>query len=225
MPDTASLFPDVLSVADADGLPDFCQQVSPLRVRDPLAELLGSATDGVLCYRYADAVRLAGHSCPTVAGAWLMVTRGLHALYGTDLPVRGEVEVSLRQAAHEGVAGVIAQVAQLLTGATTETGFKGLGGRFVRAHLLRYGDAGVQGVLALRRVDTGQRVHVGFEPGRVPWDPPEAVSELLPLALSGRGGAETAARFGQIWQDRVRRILLEHGDDAQLVPLWLEPLS
>jgi len=34
-------------------------------LRDPLAELLGAAEGGIVEYRYADAVKLAGHSCPT----------------------------------------------------------------------------------------------------------------------------------------------------------------
>jgi hypothetical protein len=51
--------------------PAFFDQAPVLRLHDPLAQLLGAATDGVIEYRYADAVRVAGHSCPTVAGAWL----------------------------------------------------------------------------------------------------------------------------------------------------------
>lgn len=47
--------------------PEFFDAVPPLRLRDPLAAFLGAAEEGVLEYRYIDAVRLAGHSCPTVA--------------------------------------------------------------------------------------------------------------------------------------------------------------
>ena len=39
--------------------PAFFAQAPTLRVRDPLAQFLGAATDGVLEYHYADAVRLA----------------------------------------------------------------------------------------------------------------------------------------------------------------------
>ena len=52
--------------------PAFFQDIPPLTLRDPLAALLGAAEGGLIDYRYADAVKLAGHSCPTVAGAWLM---------------------------------------------------------------------------------------------------------------------------------------------------------
>ena len=46
-------------------------------MRDPLAEFLGAADGGRLEYTYADAVKLTGHSCPTVAGAWLATRRAL----------------------------------------------------------------------------------------------------------------------------------------------------
>ena len=59
----------------AEALPDFFAAVPAIVVADPLAALLGAAEGGRLEYRYADAVRLAGHSCPTVAGAWLMARK------------------------------------------------------------------------------------------------------------------------------------------------------
>ena len=61
-----------------EGFPEFFDSAPVVRVRDPLAAFLGAARDGVLEYRYADAVKLAGHSCPTVASAFLM--SGLHSL-------------------------------------------------------------------------------------------------------------------------------------------------
>ena len=45
--------------------PTFFAQAPTVRVRDPLARFLGAAAGGILEYHYADAVRLAGHSCPT----------------------------------------------------------------------------------------------------------------------------------------------------------------
>ena len=116
----------------AEDLRPFFAQAPRIRVRDPLAAFLGAARDGVLEYGYADAVRLAGHSCPTVASAWLMARAALHALYGAALPERGSVRVELRDQAEEGVTGVIANVFALVTGATVNTGFKGIGGRFDR---------------------------------------------------------------------------------------------
>lgn len=55
--------------------PDFFAEVPTLTLHDGLAQLLGASDDGVIEYHYADAVRLAGHSCPTVAGGWLSAPR------------------------------------------------------------------------------------------------------------------------------------------------------
>ena len=52
-------------------LPEFFAASPRLRVFDPLADFLGAAQDGVFEYVYADVVKLAGHSCPTVASAFL----------------------------------------------------------------------------------------------------------------------------------------------------------
>ena len=49
--------------------PKFFDAAPRITVRDPLARFLGAVEDGVIEYRYADAVMLAGHSCPTVASA------------------------------------------------------------------------------------------------------------------------------------------------------------
>ncbi len=90
--------------------PAFYAEAPVVTVYDPLARFLGAARQGLIEYRYADVVRLAGHSCPTVAGAYLMALHGLRALYGTETPVRGDVEVFMRDAPGSGVTGVIASV-------------------------------------------------------------------------------------------------------------------
>ena len=97
--------------------PAFFDDAPVIRMRDGLAKLLGTARDGVIEYRYADAARLAGHSCPTVAGAWLSARAGLRA--------------------------------------------------------------------------------------------------LIPLALAG--SPDATSRFGPAWQDRVRRLLIDHADDPAVV--------
>lgn len=131
--------------------PEFFARVPTITLRDPLADLLGAAEGGLIEYHFADAVRLAGHSCPTVAGAWLMTVRALRALYGDEIPERGNIAVALRENIDSGVAGVIASVAGLLTGAAGEGGFKGLGGRYSRRNLLQFGVAGSSGMSFMRR--------------------------------------------------------------------------
>ncbi len=200
------------------GMPAFFDDAPTLTVRDPLAQFLGAADGGVMRYAYADVVRLAGHSCPTVAGAYLMTLHGLRALYGDDMPERGNVEVFMRDAPDSGTTGVIATVAQLLTGAASETGFHGIGptGRFGRYRLLNYGDPMI-GTLALRRRDTGAAVQVEMNAAVVPW--PDEMRMLMPSVVTGRATPAEEQRFGELWQDRVRRMLIDHADDPQLIEI------
>lgn len=195
-------------------LADFFDQVPPLRLRDRLAQLLGASDDGLIDYRYTDAVRLAGHSCPTVAGAWLMARAGLAALYPDAVPERGGISVFLPDAEDEGVTGVIGQILTLVTGAAAANGFHGLGGDHRRCGLLHYHTTGVDGV-RLRRDDTGDTVEVQYNPRVVPGDPEQMT--LMGAVLHGTADAAQARRFGALWQDRVRRILLEHADDTSMI--------
>lgn len=203
--------------------PAFFDQAPVLQMHDGLAQLLGTSTDGVMDYHYADAVRLAGHSCPTVAGAWLSVRAGLQALYPGEVPQRGGISVYLADREHHGVTGVIAQILTLVTGATTDNGFKGLAGRHARNNLLHYAEPGVDGV-RLRRNDDGRTVEVQFDPGTVPFDP--AVGALMAAVVHDHADAAQRRQFGELWQDRVRRLLLEHADDPVVIRVQhLPPLA
>lgn len=172
-------------------------------MRDPLAQFLGAAEGGVLEYTYADAVKLTGHSCPTVAGAWLATRRALAELYPGETPERGAIRVELRGRLDEGVTGVIASVASLVTGAAAEGGFKGLAGRFERRGLLAFG-APIASELRFTRLDTGRSVDV---------DLPRAASASAELiaalrsALSAEASAEERQDFARAWQARVAELL------------------
>lgn len=198
------------------GFPAFFDAVPGITLRDPLAELLGAADGGLIEYRYADAVRLAGHSCPTVAGAWLLTTRALRALYGDEVPERGAIRVDFGESQKSGVAGVIASVVGLLTGAAGVGGFKGLAGRYARKDLLQFDAAGVDGI-RFTRLDGRGSVVVALDLSPVAGDP--RMGELLPLVLQGVASAEQATQFGALWQDRVRRILVDHHDDPRLTAI------
>ncbi len=193
-------------------LPAFFEQTPTITVFDPLTRLLG-AGDGTLTYCYADAMRLAGHSCPTIAGAWLMLRAGLARLWPDGLPQRGAIHVYLPGDEDEGTTGVVAAVASLVTGARQLDGFKGIAGRFDRRHLLHFGTP-LPGALGLRRADSKQGVAVRFDPTVVPSEP--AMRNLLQLWADAQADADEERRLGELWQERVRRILVDHADDPAL---------
>lgn len=198
--------------------PGFFTQVPAITLHDPLAGFLGAVTDGVVTYTYTDAVKLAGHSCPTVAGAWLMLRSGLRRLYGEEVPERGGIEVHLRHARETGATGVTALIATLVTGAAPETGFAGIGAghRFSRRGLLHFG-APIDGTIGLRRRDDGRSTVVDINAAVVP--PAPEMLELFPRVVSGQGTAEEGARFATLWQARVETMLIRHADDPELVPV------
>jgi hypothetical protein len=194
--------------------PSFFDDAPKITLHDPLAEFLGAADNGILEYRYLDAVKLAGHSCPTVACAYLMTCKALARLYGDALPVRGAIRAEFRDGQADGVTGVIANVVGLLTGAAQSGGFKGIGGKFERRNLLHF-DAGISGDIRFTRLDSGTSAEVTYHPEIVP--PAPAMKELMQKTMMGVASADERREFGLLWQERVRRILIDHADHAELV--------
>lgn len=196
--------------------PAFFDAVPGIVLHDPLAEFLGATEGGLIEYRYVDAVRLAGHSCPTVAAAWGMTRRALAALYPDGTPQRGAIRADFRADRLSGVTGVIASVVTLITGATLDSGFKGIAGRFDRRKLM-YFVADIADEIRFTRLDTGAAVDVRAELQGIPFAP--ETQALLQKCLVGRASAGEAATFRDCWQARVRSVLLEHGDDPGVFPV------
>ena len=203
--------------------PAFFDEIEPIVVHDRLARFLGASADGTIAYHYADVVKLAGHSCPTVAGSFLLARRALRALYPDVLPERGDLRVHLRRAQDEGTTGVVAAVLGMITGAAGAGGFHGIGGRFCRRDLLAFAEHDLTGEVAFSRIDTGQRVVGTIHLEHVPADP--RTGPLLQRLLVGDSDSDCdidpqlADEFARLWQDRVRRILVEHGEHANLIRL------
>jgi len=194
--------------------PTFFDEVETIDMVDPLAKVLGALEGGELTFHYIDVVKSAGHSCPTVAGAYLMTLKALKALYPHELPVRGNIKVAFKEPMEEGVAGVIGNVISQLTGATDKSGFKGLNGKFARHSLMEF-NAGLSSSARFSRVDTGESVDVFYNPNVVP--PLPDMQPLMQKVLSGSADAEDIKAFGIFWQERVERILLENSDNSEML--------
>src|SRR5690606_37443865 len=206
--------PFVLSVYGAlMSYPAFFDHAPKIDMHDPLSALLGAADQGIIEYSYGEIVKLAGHSCPTVAGAYLMTRTALKQLYGDATPQRGNIKVEFRDDALAGVTGVIANVVGFITGATADTGFKGLAGQYDRRNLMFF-NAPINGEIRFQRLDTGDSVTVDFHAQTVPAD--ASLMPTLQNILKGQAGEDQKRAFAQSWQDRVRRIL-ENADHPELI--------
>jgi len=186
--------------------PHFFDNVPPIILRDPLAQFLGANEDGLFSYSYYDVVKFAGHSCPTVAGAFLMIRESLRILYPDATPVRGNLSVTLKGPNDEGVNGVIGSIVSYITGATELTGFQGIGGVFNRRNLLHYNNT-ASFALEMRRNDTGALVTMNYHPENIP--PHPQLGEWMQKIRSDSTDAQTHSLFKNAWQERVQKILFE----------------
>ena len=199
--------------------PDFYTQVPNIKLYDPLSEFLGAIEKGEVEISYLDCVKLAGHSCPTVAGAYLMASKGLEALFGTTLPQRGSIKVSMRDAKTQGVTGVTCNVISFIVGASDVGGFKGIQGNFSRDNLIAY-DTEMSGEVKLTRLDTNKSVILIYDASSVPAD--AMMKPLMGKALQGQASQEERDTFGTLWQKRVEEILLHVEKYPSLITITKE---
>jgi len=183
--------------------PKFYDEVQTIKVKDELSNILGTFGGGEYEFSYLDVVKSAGHSCPTVAGAYLITLEALKALYPDTLPVRGDIKVEFKEALEDGVAGVIGNVVSQITGATDKSGFKGLNGKFAR-HSLMFFDADLNSSARFTRLDNNKSVDVFYNPSSIMPNP--AMQPLMQKVMQGIATAEEFKEFGVLWQERVEKI-------------------
>ena len=188
---------------------DFFDNAPEIRLNDPLAYVLGAMDeDGVLVFKYADVVKMAGHSCVSVAGAYMATVKALNALYGNELPVRGDIRVLVKGGPEDLAYGPMAQVISLITGAAGETGFGGLGRKFGRQNKLVFDRDDLQyNTFIFQREDRGKAVKVTYNTQGLPQNP--EMGHLMSLVVGGHATKEEWEQFVSMWQGNVRRVLLE----------------
>lgn len=186
--------------------PQFFNNIPIIKLQDELASFLGAFEDGIIEFSYLDVVKNAGHSCPTVLGAYLMTLQGLKALYEDELPKRGEIIVEFKESQIDGVTAVIGNVITNITGATTTNGFKGIAGKFDRNHLMKF-ESDINGAsVRFTRVDTLKSVDVFYDASSV--KPDEDMSFLMQKSIKAIATKEEIEEFKKYWQKRVEEISL-----------------
>jgi len=183
-------------------------QAEPIIVRDPFLEFLGLVPAGEpIAISFPELVKAAGHVCPTVAGAYLILRHGLKALYGSEPAVRGAVRVTAYGGPADFGYGPIAQVVNFVIGAAPDTGFGGLArGRFRRRDLFLFKRDDIRrNEFDFERLDTGQRVRVIYDPSIIP--APSELATAIGPAITDGASAGDVARFRRLWLQRVEDIL------------------
>jgi len=194
--------------------------VDPIRIRDPVAEALCVLDPGdPFVVDYADVVMVAGHSCPTAAGAYRLTQLALDALYPAadsaasdvgdtgELPVRGDIEVLAGGPRDDSTYGVMSRLVSTITGAAQEDGFGGLaGGHGARRDMLHFQDLDrVEPTFQFRRTDTGATVEVTYHVSAVPSAGP--ATSHLPELVDGTATQADRDEFASAWHARVGTVL------------------
>lgn len=191
----------------------FFDSVEPIKIKDPLAVALGAMDKNEpFVFTYTDAVKLAGHSCPAVSGAYKLTQVALKSLYGNETPVRGQIKVTFKGGVGYKVNGPISQVVTLITGASGETGFKGLGGgRYNRQNLLSFdetkeADEDAVCTVIFERMDNNKKIEISYNNSMLPANP--KMGDLMPLAVTGKGTDAEIREFGELWHERIKAVLM-----------------
>ena len=183
--------------------PSFFDEIEVIKVVDPLSNVLGAFEMGLYEFNYLDVVKSAGHSCPTVAGAYLITKEALKTLYPTSPAMRGDIKVEFKEDLEEGVAGVIGNVVSQITGATDKSGFKGLSGKFARHSLMAF-NAPIETSARFTSVSSGKSIEVLYNPNSIM--PSPDMKPLMQKMMDGQAEPSEIKKFGELWQDRVKRI-------------------
>ncbi|PLX14977.1 MAG: hypothetical protein C0598_00200 [Marinilabiliales bacterium] len=191
-------------------LPNYFKNIEPIILYDELSKFLGTSEDGELEIHFSEIVKMAGHSCPTVTGAWLMTKKGLEALYGNEKPVRGNIKVELRDSAKDGSVGVSASIFTNITGAAGPHGFDGIGDKFIRRKLLSFG-ANIDGFVRFTRIDTNKSVEVKYRPANLVHP-----SNLMMTAIGPKADDTSKEAFPKLWQEMVEQ-LFENSDKVVFI--------
>ena len=188
--------------------PAFFDTIENIVVYDDLCKFLGVNEDGILEFSYADIVKTAGHSCATVAGAYLMAQKGLQALYKDEIPNRGDIKVEFQKSAREENSGVVGAVISNITGATSDFGFGGIPtGKYNRRDLLFF-EADIGHDLCLTRLDNGKKVYVDYKPQKV-----VNPMAILKSAIKPDATEEDKESFPQRFQKMVQTVF-ENADEV-----------
>ena len=180
----------------------FFDEVPKIRLYDDLMQFLGVNDDGIVEISYIDIVKTAGHSCATVAGAYLVALKGLEALYTQDeLPQRGYIKVEIKKVPTNDNAGVVGAVLMNITSATENLGFGGIPtGKFNRRNLLCFG-ADIECDARLTRLDTNKSVCVNYKP-EIVVNP----MSILKSAIAKDAKSEDIESFPRRFQAMVKTI-------------------
>ncbi len=186
--------------------PKFFDEVEKFILKDDLANFLGATKNGIIEINYLDCVKLAGHSCPTVAGSYILAKVAISKIFeNEEIAKRANVKIEFKKAKNESVTGVIASILGFILGASDEGGFSGIGGKFNRKNLITFGN-NQNSMVKFTRIDTNKSIDLDLNTSIVPSD--KKMPLLMQKILENKASPKEIKEFQELWQTRVEYMLL-----------------
>ena len=186
--------------------PKFYDEVEKAILKDELSEFLGATKDGIIEISYLDCVKLAGHSCPTVASSFILAKEAMSYFYKESMPKRSSLKIEFKESKESGVNGVIANILTLILGSYDSGGFSGIGSRFKKRDLLFFDNKDQKGSIKFTNIYTDEFVEFDIDTSVVPAD--MRMQQLMQKAIANLASKEEMELFWQLWQGRVEKMLL-----------------
>lgn len=197
--------------------PKYYDLVPKIVLYDSLSDFLGALDDGIISISYLDVVKYAGHSCPTVAGAYLMSYLAIQEFSGNKKLInRGDIKIYAKGPKDEGTNGVIANVAAYVCGINDESGFAGIGGKMSRKNKLFY-DNTLR--CDLKFEYQGNVIEMSYNPSSI--RPDKNMIPLLQKIIKGIASENETKTFKILWQNRVEKILLNRDNYDEIISIRL----
>jgi hypothetical protein len=200
---------------EAEWTQDYIVKVPPIMMYEPFYKIFGQTTKPVP-YRYEEAVKISGHSCGAIAGAWTIVRKGLEALYPDEIPVRGQIVIYVPGAEDQWHLGVFGEVMTYVTGAAPITGFTGSEfGReddiFMRRNKMIFTEKTTptekwEMEWIFERTDTKKRVGVIFDVRKIKPSASKARIAMGAKIAKGEATPAEAKDYIEYWNGRVKHI-------------------
>ena len=146
---------------------DFFDSIEKIVLKDELLIFLWVNNDWLIDFSYKDIVKTAGHSCWTVAWAYLIAQKWLKELFWNENPNRGKIKVEIKKAPTDDNAWVIWCVLSNITWATTNYWFWGIPTwEFNRRNTLFY-NVDIESDVKLTDLITWKSVEINYRPWRI----------------------------------------------------------
>jgi len=196
-------FSSLIFFAATNWAQDFYKDVPAIKIKEPLGVMVGSLNpqSPIIDISIQDVSMYTGHICPGVASGFKATTLALDALYGKEMPVRGEIKISTNKPSD------LLDVASYITGARAFYGRDEVNHNDIVIDTTLGKKPGIV-IMIFKRKDTGKMVKVTFNKNKL-FNPEmmKKMEQLKGKIMEGKATEEEKIMMRENLQKKVEQIL------------------